>query len=489
MTSKLFGRQPKKSNADSPAPSGTIQPNADPGRQAPRTPTPGQKPGWYPDVNDIGLMRYWDGFHWTGQAQRVQSTSTDSKIPSTPEVKPLPPVDKGTPPTVDKATTSEIGASGLPHLDTILLPPPAGTIGQPPVVAPNLGSEPAVVAPASPGGTTTESILFAKPAEVDKAEVATLDPRSEEQHAEAGKDETGTAKQETVPVEQELASFEQKPGPAKQGSDVQSTAASAATAQTTEGGTRTTGNEQKEVAVPETPVQPRANDEVSDWADRTEKAIAKARAAGTAEAWEKAAQAASVVSEMAETMRVVADATQTAEQMRQKAQEAARHAQKVADAAASARQAAEKAATAADEAAEKARIAAHAAAEAGETAEQRAKEVSPATESARTAQEAAESAERMAENLEQIVAAARSVNSPEAWSDARGKALARTGGQQDHFAHRDDVPTAPLAEPPGDVSTPSLAEPPSALRPPTSDDPGKELTLPVWAQGVSGSSA
>ncbi len=29
--------------------------------------------GWYPDANDPGLMRYWDGFHLTGQVVHVHS--------------------------------------------------------------------------------------------------------------------------------------------------------------------------------------------------------------------------------------------------------------------------------------------------------------------------------------------------------------------------------------------------------------------------------
>ena len=29
-----------------------------------------QQPGWYPDTTERGLMRYWDGFHFTGQAKR-----------------------------------------------------------------------------------------------------------------------------------------------------------------------------------------------------------------------------------------------------------------------------------------------------------------------------------------------------------------------------------------------------------------------------------
>jgi hypothetical protein len=39
--------------------------------------------GWYPDTTDSGLMRYWDGFHFTGQAKRASSPSsptTDAQV-------------------------------------------------------------------------------------------------------------------------------------------------------------------------------------------------------------------------------------------------------------------------------------------------------------------------------------------------------------------------------------------------------------------------
>ncbi len=55
--------------------------------------------------------------------------------------------------------------------------------------------------------------------------------------------------------------------------------------------------------------------DVDDWADQTDKAVARARSLGTPEAWEAAADAAVVVSEMARTMRSAAAAAQTATQL------------------------------------------------------------------------------------------------------------------------------------------------------------------------------
>jgi len=90
MAPRLFPRNPKK------PPDATMQPDADAdsqlfskdlafghvvaGEPAPdQTTAPAipalqsqdrQQPGWYRDTDDPGLMRYWDGFHFTGQAKR-----------------------------------------------------------------------------------------------------------------------------------------------------------------------------------------------------------------------------------------------------------------------------------------------------------------------------------------------------------------------------------------------------------------------------------
>ncbi len=38
--------------------------------------------GWYPDATDPGLMRYWDGFHLTGQVMHVHSRAGDDEVPT-----------------------------------------------------------------------------------------------------------------------------------------------------------------------------------------------------------------------------------------------------------------------------------------------------------------------------------------------------------------------------------------------------------------------
>src|ERR1700728_3857166 len=37
------------------------------------------EPGWYHDEADPGLMRYWDGFHLTGQSMRVEPPAAKAK--------------------------------------------------------------------------------------------------------------------------------------------------------------------------------------------------------------------------------------------------------------------------------------------------------------------------------------------------------------------------------------------------------------------------
>src|SRR5664280_336847 len=103
-------------------------------------------------------------------------------------------------------------------------------------------------------------------------------------------------------------------------------------------------------------------DVASNWAEETEKAVARARAVGTPEAWQAAAQAAVVVSELARTMEAEVSALQTAEQTAQTAPQV--------------------------------------------------------TEVARVAAQRAGDAKHKAEGLEAIVAKARAANTPAAWREA-----------------------------------------------------------------------
>ena len=77
--------------------------------------------GWYPDTKDPGLMRYWDGFHLTGQTMRVGPPP-----PAAPEPSEAP---AATPP----APTAEVVPSGPPA-------PPARFGSEAPAPPPLLGS-------------------------------------------------------------------------------------------------------------------------------------------------------------------------------------------------------------------------------------------------------------------------------------------------------------------------------------------------------------
>src|ERR1019366_9168992 len=110
-------------------------------------------------------------------------------------------------------------------------------------------------------------------------------------------------------------------------------------------------------------------DVTGNWAEKTEQAVARARAAGTPEAWQAAAQAAVVVSELARTMEAEVSALQTAEQTARTAQETEEAAKVAAQAAADAKQLAEQTAQAAPQVADVARVAVQRAGDAKHKAE------------------------------------------------------------------------------------------------------------------------
>jgi hypothetical protein len=190
------------------------------------------------------------------------------------------------------------------------------------------------------------------------------------------------------------------------------------------GNDRLNGNDLRHQAV--TPPATRAKsarnqgaaEEATSWAEQTERAVTKAQALGTPEAWQEAARVAAVVAEVAQTMQAAADATQLAGQTAKEAEDAAERAQAAARKVSDARRSAERTAKAAQEAAEAAKAAERAAAEAKQTAEQSAQEAPKLAEAARLAAQAAAGAGRKAQGLEEIVAKATTANTPESWSEA-----------------------------------------------------------------------
>jgi hypothetical protein len=155
-----------------------------------------------------------------------------------------------------------------------------------------------------------------------------------------------------------------------------------------------------------------------NWVEKTEKAVARARAAGTSTAWQEASRAASVVSDMAQTMQVLTHVQQIAENMDRLAAGAVQKADTAGDAAAEAMRSADQAAVAAKEAAKKAQAAARAEAEAKQKAEQLARVAPEAADSARAANDAAAAAKVTAQRFDEIVAKAHEANTPDAWSKA-----------------------------------------------------------------------
>jgi hypothetical protein len=166
---------------------------------------------------------------------------------------------------------------------------------------------------------------------------------------------------------------------------------------------------------------------VDDWADQTDKAVARARSLGTPEAWEEAADAAVVVSEMARTMRSAAAASQTATQLEGVAKAAAEKARLAAESAEQARQSAQQTAESARKAEAAARAAEQAATEARAKAERTAAEAPKRAEEAKVSAEAAAEAGRKAHELEEIAASAGNVNTPAAWSEALQRMLEASG--------------------------------------------------------------
>ncbi len=352
--------------------------------------------GWYPDTKDPGLMRYWDGFHLTGQTMRVGPppvVAEPSEEPPAPAPDPVIPATAVIPP----------NPSGPParYATDLLAPdvPAAPLLGS--RLLTDTATEKAAAVPPSPPTPTFQPMVGTPAADkavtpVEEGDVPEVTP-------------VATAPIATAP-------------PAPPASPA------VATAGTADGG----GDEAHDpptasepaVQAPPTPepTTVTTTDHTDSWAERTEKAVTKAQATGTPEAWQEAARAAAVVSEMAQTMQTAADIRQSAEQLEQAAEDAQRRADEALEAAAEAERAVQESARAAREAADAAQAANRKADEAKQKAE-RATEATPrVAERAKDAAQAAAAAKRRAQLVEEIVARAHQADTPEAWSEARRSA-------------------------------------------------------------------
>ena len=159
-------------------------------------------------------------------------------------------------------------------------------------------------------------------------------------------------------------------------------------------------------------------DESEEWASRASRAFALAQKAGTPEAWQDASDVAEVLVQVAETMRVAADASLDAERAATRAREAAEQAAGAERKAEQARRTVQETARAAQSAADEAKSAERLATEARQTADLVGREAPKAAEAAKIAAEVADEVGQTSKGISEIVARARSANTPEAWKEA-----------------------------------------------------------------------
>jgi len=314
----------------------------------PSPPAPDRAAGWYPDEDEPGLMRYWDGFHLTGQVMHVHARAGEAE-PATRS------------PATATGTAGASSARAPSRVTDLVTPPPtsspAPSVSGPAPVESPIASSPSPapprvpVEPASPRPSSVEDVLsFAPTFSSD-----------------------GGPQQEGLPADK--GASERHAGRAM-------------------------------------------TDEANHWAEETTRAVAKAKAIGTPEAWQEAAKVAVVLSELAFTMQTSVAAKQVSEQREQSARHATERARIAAQTAVDANRSAQQTTQAAREAAEAAKVAERAAAEARAAAEQADQAVPQLAEAARVAEQAAAEAEHKAQRLAEIVARASTANTPAAWNQA-----------------------------------------------------------------------
>ena len=314
-------------------------------------------PGWYPDTAQPGRMLYWDGFHFTGQSMQVESKMTE-RPGSPPANPPAPVVDPG------------VGlAAGLAQFGQSAPQPASAPVAAAPAPAPAEATAPADLGILPTFGQN--QVVQAQVVQSAATEPTVVDPVPQ-----------GATPSETEEVEM-------------------------------------TVQEASVAPVARSEVASGHSDEADTWAEETERAVSRAREAGTPEAWQEAAHVAAVVSEIAQTLQAKAEATKAAEEVAGAAREAERQAKLAADASTEADRKVERAIQVAERAVAEAKAAELAAAEAKRSAEQAAHASPKLAEAAKVAARTAADAERKAEGVEQIVSKARSTNTPEAWREAR----------------------------------------------------------------------
>ena len=342
----------------------------EPGMRAERTEDDAPA-GWYPDMADSGLMRYWDGYHFTGQTMPVDPPEGDQA--ATPKMT-TPGSDAPHRDRVPSTTGQVPGRPQVAQLADGLLSPVGGT---------NKGVPPPV------GMTTLRGVVPSEEPPVKENDTWTALRGVGEVGAERDDDESGP-----LPI-----------------GEVAKSGAS-------ERARPSAGN----VDPPSAQADRVEGDQLSDWAHKTERAVARAQEVGTPDVWREVAATAAVVEELAQTMVVATTAAQTSEEAGMAAEKAEEEATAAALEATEAEQSAQRAASAAQQAQAASTAATADAARARHTAEQTAQAAPRIAEAARAAAQAAEDALHKSRGIEAIVARALAVNTPAAWSEAHESA-------------------------------------------------------------------
>jgi hypothetical protein len=431
-------------------------------------------PGWYPDADDPGLMRYWDGFHLTGQILHVhqragditgdvrtpEAVGADDSLttghsragdrPPAPEfvssVQPLPVLSReGGPAGPPSLKLVESSAAGAPATDEEVPAPGSGTgsTGSTDAAtdlagperedgedeAPDPSSVPSAAAP-SAAAPSAAAPSAAAPSAADPSSAAPSAPArpgaaSVTRSAGAPGRPSTVVAPATGAAAPTSGSAAPTSGPGAPTNGV--SASRQAGSVRRPGEAPTVSAPVRSSTPPPAPVDGDAGGEAGKWARKAQEAVTRATAEGTPETWQEAARIAVVVSEMAQTLQASAEAEQVAARTADAAREAADGARLAARKSADAEETATRTQRAAQEAEEAARAARQKAVEAKQAAERASQVVPGLAEAEKAAAEVAAEAQRKARHLGEIVAAASSADTPAAWSEALAKVTEAAG--------------------------------------------------------------